>query len=297
MNLEVISHLPVGRAHPTPLLFVHGAYSGAWVWDEHFLPFFARNGYQAHALSLRGHGESPGHEGLIFARLRDYVADVEEVMATLPTPPVLIGHSLGGMVVQKVMHRRELPAAVLMASAPPHGMITSMFGMAFANPGLIRELAMVQTVGPMAVDGVNLRRALFADATPDETVARCMRRFQSESALVVLDLLGLDLPPSTPCLDLPVLVLGAEHDSFVFRGGLDATADTYRTVAEVFPGIAHAMMLEHNWQTVADRILGWLAATVKPKAEASAPRKRAADRAATPKADLPAVSGTATQVH
>lgn len=46
MKLEVISHLPVGRAHPTPLLFVHGAYSGAWVWDQHFLPYFAKQGYQ-----------------------------------------------------------------------------------------------------------------------------------------------------------------------------------------------------------------------------------------------------------
>ncbi len=291
MNLEVISHLPVGRAQPTPLLFVHGAFSGAWVWDEHFLPFFAKNGYQAHALSLRGHGESPGREGLTFARLRDYVADVEEVIATLPTPPVLIGHSLGGMVVQKVMHRCELPAAVLMASSPPHGMIPSMFGMSFTNPGLFRDLAMVQAFGPDTVNGLSLRRALFADATSDAEVSRYMRRFQAESTLVILDLIGLDLPPSTPCLDLPVLVLGAEHDTFIFRGGLDATADTYRTTAEVFPGMAHAMMLEHNWQQVADRILGWLTTTLKTKSEAPSPHKRTGEKTAMADAKLPAVSG------
>lgn len=291
MNLEVISHLPVGRAQPTPLLFVHGAFSGAWVWDEHFLPFFAKNGYQAHALSLRGHGESPGREGLTFARLRDYVADVEEVIATLPTPPVLIGHSLGGMVVQKVMHRCELPAAVLMASSPPHGMIPSMFGTSFTNPGLFRDLAMVQAFGPDAVNGLSLRRALFADATTDAEVSRYMRRFQAESTLVILDLMGLDLPPSTPCLDLPVLVLGAEHDTFIFRGGLDATADTYRTTAEVFPGMAHAMMLERNWQQVADRILGWLTTTLKTKSEAPSPHKRTGEKTATADAKLPAVSG------
>ncbi len=291
MNLEVISHLPVGRAQPTPLLFVHGAFSGAWVWDEHFLPFFAKNGYQAHALSLRGHGASPGREGLTFARLRDYVADVEEVIATLPTPPVLIGHSLGGMVAQKVMHRCELPAAVLMASSPPHGMIPSMFGTSFTNPGLFRDLAMVQAFGPDTVNGLSLRRALFADATTDAEVSRYMRRFQAESTLVILDLMGLDLPPSTPCLDLPVLVLGAEQDTFIFRGGLDATADTYRTTAEVFPGMAHAMMLEHNWQQVADRILGWLTTTLKTKSEASPPHKRTGEKTTTADAKLPAVSG------
>lgn len=297
MNLEVISHIPVGRAHRTPLLFVHGAYSGAWVWDQHFLPFFAKQGYQAHALSLRGHGESLGREGLMFARLRDYVADLEEVIATLPAPPVLIGHSLGGMVVQKVLHRRPVPAAVLMASVPPHGMIPSMFGMSFANPGLFRELAMVQTFGPMVINGLNVRRALFADDTPDEAVVRYMKRFQPESTLVILDLMGLDLPPSTPCLDLPVLVMGAENDMFVFPGGIDATADTYRATAEMFPDMGHAMMLDHNWLKPAERMLEWLADSLKVADTRAPVRKRTSPKATAGDRELPALRGATSQLH
>jgi alpha-beta hydrolase superfamily lysophospholipase len=75
---------------------------------------------------------------------------------------------------------------------------------------------------------------------------------------VILDLLFLDLPPSTPMLDTPVLVLGAEDDSFVTRGGLETTADTYRTRAEIFPGMAHQMMLDLGWENVAARIHAWL---------------------------------------
>ena len=98
-----------------------------------------------------------------------------------------------------------------------------------------------------------------------------MRRFQAESDLVVLDLLFLDLPPSTPMLDVPVLVLGAENNSFVYRGGLDATANTYRTKAEVFPDMAHAMMLDLGWEKVAARIAAWLDATLAaPGPEAAA---------------------------
>ncbi|NJO55327.1 MAG: alpha/beta hydrolase [Rhodospirillales bacterium] len=231
-------------------------------------------GLSAHALSLRGHGESEGRDGLMFARLRDYVADVEDVIGQLPAPPVLIGHSLGGLVVQKTLHRQPIPAAVLMASSPPHGMIPSLFGMAFTNPGLFRELAMVQTFGPMVINGLSVRRALFSDDTPDEVVLRYMHRFQPESTLVILDLIGLDLPPSTPCLDLPVLVLGSEDDMFVFPGGLHATADTYRTKAEIFPGMAHAMMLDHQWQRVADRMLAWLTTHLKDSLAASPRRSR-----------------------
>lgn len=87
MRLEVISRRPKGRARPTPLLFVHGAFGGAWVWDQHFLPWFAEHGWEAHALSLRGHGESEGHEKVRFARLRDYVADVEQVLADITPAP------------------------------------------------------------------------------------------------------------------------------------------------------------------------------------------------------------------
>lgn len=279
MKLELISRAPTGPAKSTPLLFVHGAYSAAWIWDQHFLPFFADLGYPAHAVSLRGHGDSDGRDGLLFARLRDYVADVEQVIDTLGAPPVLIGHSLGGMVVQKIIHRRPVPGVVLMASAPPHGMIPSMFGMAFTNPGLFREMALVQTFGPEIVNGLNVRQALFCDDTPDEDVIRYMHRFQPESTLVVLDLMGLDLPPSIAKLDVPVLVLGAENDCFVFPGAVHATADTYRTKAEVFPGMAHAMMLDHNWRKVADRIAGWLAESVAEPEMTAAP---AAGRRAKP---------------
>ena len=44
----------------TPVLFVHGAWHGAWCGDEHFLDFFADKGYRAVALSLRGHGAGRG---------------------------------------------------------------------------------------------------------------------------------------------------------------------------------------------------------------------------------------------
>jgi pimeloyl-ACP methyl ester carboxylesterase len=54
--LEVIDKGCSSESHPVPLLFVRGAWHGAWCWDEHFLEFFVDKGYRAVALSLRGHG-------------------------------------------------------------------------------------------------------------------------------------------------------------------------------------------------------------------------------------------------
>jgi len=270
MKLEVLHRAPRKATHSLPLVFVHGAYGAAWVWDEHFLPYFADNGYSAYALSLRGHGDSDGRNGLPQFRLGDYVDDLDRVLRRVGGRAVLIGHSMGGMVVQKMLHRRSVPAAVLMASVPPHGIIGSFCGMSLGNPRLLRELALMQAVGPQTVDVDGLRRALFSAAVPDEVLLSYLPRMQPESAAVILDLLGLDLPPSTRMLDVPVLVLGAERDAFVHEGGLEATARTYGTRAEIFPGMAHAMMLEPNWRDVADRIIEWLATVVDTDAHRSA---------------------------
>jgi pimeloyl-ACP methyl ester carboxylesterase len=262
MRLEVITRAPAGRPRPTPLLFVHGAYAGAWAWDRHFLPFFAGHGYEAHALSLRGHGASEGRATLPACRLRDYVDDVERVASALPRPPVLFGHSMGGMVVQKVLHRRRVPAFVLLAPVPPHGLLGSALGVALRNPFLYQEIFLSEVLGSVPLKGGAVRRALFSDEAPDDEVRHCLERLQPESRMVVLDLLGLDLPPSLPRLELPVLVLGAGGDGLIFPGALEATARTYRTRAEVFPGLGHAMMLDRGWEAVARRILGWLDETL-----------------------------------
>ena len=52
-QLEVLSCEPKERRHAAPLLFVHGAFAGAWVWDEHFLPWFAAQGFSARPVVAR----------------------------------------------------------------------------------------------------------------------------------------------------------------------------------------------------------------------------------------------------
>jgi pimeloyl-ACP methyl ester carboxylesterase len=95
LDLEVIDKGVCTEAHPAPLLFVHGAWHAAWCWSN-FLDFFADNGYRCLALSIRGSGRSPSSKPLRTCSLADYVDDVESVAASLPSQPVVIGHSLGG---------------------------------------------------------------------------------------------------------------------------------------------------------------------------------------------------------
>src|SRR5262245_31422424 len=104
-RLEVLECHPEAPSPRPPVLFVHGAFAGAWTWAAHFLPHFAAHGVPSYALSLRGHGGSYGHDALAWHRLADYVKDVEEVVAALATSPILVGHSMGALVVMKYLER------------------------------------------------------------------------------------------------------------------------------------------------------------------------------------------------
>src|SRR5258706_2794785 len=147
-RLEVRSRLPAraagksdGNGRKPPLLFVHGGYCDAWCWEPYFLPFFAERGYAAHALSLRGHGTSGGIESLFVAGLDDYVADVERVAATLPSPPVLIGHSMGAAIIERLMATRPVRAAALLSPVPPTGLLPMAARLAAEQPEYLLQLS------------------------------------------------------------------------------------------------------------------------------------------------------------
>lgn len=267
MYLEVISRFPdTPRPSPNPpLLFVHGAFGGAWMWDEHFLPYFTAQGYEAHALSLRGHGESEPPEFLHAVGLAEYLDDLSQIVLGLDAKPVLVGHSLGGVIVQKWLKTNQAPGAVLMGSGPPHGMLPSSVGMFLRDPVLVMQVAMAQALGPSVASVAAMRKTLFSDSLPAETVNRHFARGSGESIRIGFELIWPDFPGPGWNRQMPLLVLGAQNDFFVSPTLVEATARVYGTRAEIIPDMAHAMMLEPGWRSVADRILDWLRVAVQPR--------------------------------
>lgn len=255
-DLEVLARLPAGECRQTPLLFIHGAYTGAWCWEEYFLPFFAAAGYPAYAVSLRGHGGSAGHERLNRSSIADYVDDVEAVMRELPARPVLVGHSMGGMVVQKYLERASVPGAVLMAPAPPLGLWAAAWSLAITKPALLLDLHTLTIGGRVALEA--LREALFAHPVPPQQLARYYAGMQNESQRAIWDMTLLNLPQPWRMHRPPLLVLGAARDYLIPAFLVTLTGWTYRVRAEILPDIAHGMMLDRHWRRVAERILHWL---------------------------------------
>lgn len=257
-GLELISHVPASPAHPVPLLFVHGAFVAAWCWDDYFLPYFEQQGFAAHALSLRGHGASSGQDELLVASIDDYESDVLRIVRHIGEPVVVIGHSMGGMVVQRCLHRMDAAAAVIMAPVPTEGLLGSSFLLGTRDPALFQEINLIQYTHPKFASMHGLRHAVFSDRVPDAERSRHFARMQAESQRAVFDLSWPQHFFIGHADDMPILVMGGEKDAFFPPSMIESTARIYGVTPETFPEMGHAMMLEPDWQLAADRIIGWL---------------------------------------
>jgi pimeloyl-ACP methyl ester carboxylesterase len=257
--LDVIEKRPCRESHKASVLFVHGAWHGAWCWDEHFLDFFAEQGYRSLAVSLRGHGKSPAPKPMQFCSMAEFVDDVDSVAKSLLSRPVVVGHSLGGFVVQKYLETHDAPAAVLLASAPPSGIAGFFLRRFKRHPWLTaRNLAMTKSLGSVGGTPELARETFFSELTPDVDVVRYAAQLGEEYlGKFVLDMLWLNLPKPN-LVTTPVLVLGAEDDICFTQREVRATAAAYHTDAEIFPKMGHDMMLEPEWAAVAERVLAWL---------------------------------------
>ena len=103
-----------------PILMIHGAFCGPWSLDG-LKEKFESAGYAVTAPCLRFHDGNPAPVALGTTGLADYAADLEEDIAALGQPPVLVGHSMGGLLAQMLASRLEIRALVLLAPSAPWG--------------------------------------------------------------------------------------------------------------------------------------------------------------------------------
>lgn len=257
MSLEVLHEEPARYVHKPPILCVHGAWHAAWCWQEHFLPYFCQHGFASYALSLRGHGQSDGN--MHDASLMDYVQDVASTVENLQPSPILVGHSMGGLIVQKYLEtHHEIPAAVLLASIPHTWMGTLRMALRFAvqTPGAFVRFLAKGSLYELVSTPALARQRLFSANLSDKKVVDYFERLQEDSFIARPGQLKT-YRPRPQLVKTPILVLGAERDAVLYRREIEATAQAYNSEVSFF-NMAHDMMLESGWQQVADRIIDWL---------------------------------------
>jgi pimeloyl-ACP methyl ester carboxylesterase len=196
---------------------------------------------------------------LRWTRIGDYVEDVANAVRQLPSPPILIGHSMGGFIIQKYLEDYDAPGAVLLSSPPPVGLLGTTLRIARRRPFVFAKANFTLSLLPVIATPQLAREAFFSADFSDEQLRAYWQLMQDESYMALLDMVALDLPKPAK-VKTPLLILGAARDNMLKRSEIEATARAYHTQSEIIPDVAHSSMLEARWQTVAARILVWLKA-------------------------------------
>jgi pimeloyl-ACP methyl ester carboxylesterase len=252
-RLEIISRLPAKPRLAPPLVFVHGAWHGAWCWEDHFLDYFADLGFACYALNLRGHGASKGTRDVRFCRVRHFVEDLEEAVASIGAEPVLIGHSLGGFVVQKYLEKHSARLGVLLGSIPPHGGLRMVKRLMRGRPLDVLRSNLVFSLKPLFSNARKVRALLFDANTPQQIVENCADRLQDDTIVGLFDYVFLNLV-NVSKVDTQMLVFGAAEDSMIDAEDVAATGRAYGRTPIFLPRVGHDMMIDGNWERAAKTI-------------------------------------------
>jgi pimeloyl-ACP methyl ester carboxylesterase len=254
--IEVRAHGDgVGRA---PLLCIHGAFAGAWMWEP-FLHHIGCCGRSAAALSFRGHGQSGGAALLREARLSHYIADVMRVIGQLDEPPVVVGHSLGALIAQQLLSRVRIRALVLLAPLPPEGMLFSTLRLLAGEPALSwRLIGSLQST--TFADFEPLEQLVFSKRSSPGDVARYAARMVQEPMTVLLNAHVPQPTVSAYLLGTPTLVVGADRDRLVPFDVAMRTAIYHGGEHVMVQGHGHLMHLEGGAEEIVGLVMRWLSA-------------------------------------
>jgi pimeloyl-ACP methyl ester carboxylesterase len=255
-DLEVIGgEFRAPDDHTPSFLFVHGTCSSADMWS----PWIRRlhgSGVPARALSLRGHGRSAGD--LDQTTFDDYIGDVTSVLAADPSPTVLVGHSMGGFVVQHIVATlapTSVVAAVLVAPAPPRGMRADTFRMmrrrplAFARASRHRDIRLIYSGGGL----VDL---LLYPGAPDGLEQTVRASIGPESWQAASEMNTRTVPvPRDP--RIPVLTMSGSLDRMVSPQHSRQTAAAWKGPYLELPSRGHMLPVEPGWELACDLMLAW----------------------------------------
>jgi pimeloyl-ACP methyl ester carboxylesterase len=239
---------------------VHGAFVGGWSFERFRAPFEAA-GHKVLTPDLRGHGAGEPPERVIGVSLSDYANDIAALCGRLTAAPILVGHSMGGLVAQLAARRVQPRALVLLAPSPPWGLVgwsleegLTAFGAHMA--GLFSNGAVEPSREIMR--SVSLPRLSAEAAEP------ILARMRPESARAVHETLNWWLDPFMTSnigagpLPAPSLVITGEADQIHPPATGRLVAERIGGAFECFPGMNHWLVSEPGWEAVADRALDFI---------------------------------------
>jgi len=246
------------------IVMIHGMMGGAWCWDN-YKEFFEARGYRCLVPVLRYHDMDPAGKPdprLGGTSLLDYARDLEGEIRQLDEPPVLLGHSMGGLLAQMLASRGLARALVLLSPAAPAGILSANWSAVKDFLVILRHLSYwrgsFRLADPAAVYA-------FLDRLPEAEQEKACRRLVYESGRAALEIGCWLLDPRRAArvdaeqIKCPVLVLAGKADKITPASVVKQVAGRYKPLVtyQEFDH-THWIIGEPGWEAVAGYIDQWL---------------------------------------
>jgi pimeloyl-ACP methyl ester carboxylesterase len=240
-----------------PILFLHGAFAGPEIWTRFIAPWFAGRGHRTATPRLPGPtAEEP--------RLRDYVRQARRAADAFGQRPIVVGHSLGGLVAQHLAAEGRVAAAVLVASPGPFGLGPSIVQLATRAPDVLAAMLLLQAGSGALIGRETVRRALFTEDTPDDWIDSLGLLPHREPPTALLDGTTWDLPAWPLARRTPIFAIRGASDVFVPHSDLLTIRMLYGAQVETLPSLGHGLPVDPHWKSLAWLINAWLGDLPKP---------------------------------
>ncbi len=256
----------------TPVIFVHGLWLHATSWDP-WVDFFKEAGYVPTAPGWPGDGDTVADtrdnpERVAGVGIDDVVEHYAGIIRALPAKPVVIGHSFGGLIVQRLLGQDLAAAAVAIDPAPIQGVL-------YLPPSALKvaSIALRKPANRKAAVALTAEqfRYGFGNALPAQESTDLYDRWAVPSPGKPLfeDALANFTPRSPAKVNTrnkdrgPLLITAGGQDHTVPAAVSTATRRLYHrspaiTDLREFPDRGHSLTIDHGWREVAQAALDWL---------------------------------------
>lgn len=255
------------QIHSSTIIFVHGMFFNGEYWKE-WKSYFESQGYTCYSPSWPYHDKNIselqrfpdkklGHLNLtqITGRYEKFIDSLK-----LPDKPILVGHSMGGLVVQQLLERSRGSAGILISTAPPKWILSMKPSFFRSNLPILYPFAVHKPYRP-SLDHFNYA---LANTLPLDQQRKVYYHLSvPETRIVEWNLFGDRSKINFKKVNQPLLFLSGSEDRIIPSSLVQKTYRKYRktnsfTEYKSYLGKSHLLILESDWQLVAQYVDKWI---------------------------------------